>query len=879
MSSPLFTAIADVIEKNLTQIILKPMESILGSKISKDLTQAFLQREQFSTHADATLQKNLKILSSTYGRTIPKIYGTTRVVGNIIWAKPIQYSQHQQVLHNSSQSSTKSKTTTSYNATLAIAICQGPIHEISKIWANEKPLNLATITYRLYKGTETQDPDPLILNTEDNAPAYRGIAYIVIENLPLQNYNNSIPSIVFEVTAYPEEFLQNHVSKQILAIHTVGPGEFTYDTKIQKRFNVETINSKEILYGTAKNINGEFDNTYSILGLNSLYNYCANVQWIAVTVHWFASHSDIQKCTLKPGTSLTTALKTIPDTWQVGSYNCSNAHALPLVNNHPKFEGTTSDISLLRYISELRSRKYKVLLLLKVVVLNGDDFKLHCEDAKHINKFFEQQYQPFVAHYYRLSKNAIDAFVIASGLSQLTKIQDENDKFPAVTSLKTIASHAKTFLGNSVIITYAADYDEYHSHNGVYNMDELWLSNAIDVIGINAYFPLLSPGLSFEKLSIEEIAKLWESGEGYSYFYDETDTDKKQPIAYTHPRSAWKNIQYWWESHIKSTAKTAGSTGKLIDKKIWFIEYGFRSVENCINRNTSLDFMNDIMDYTSSINIDYLSQKVAIEGTLKAWKSSNMVERMFLYGWDLRPQRNTDTNSFKRWQSSFFVNRKIMLITLSDIIQDVLQCSGIDQLTVKIKNIDKAIYGYSISKKLSAWDIIKELQSVYNFTIREESNQITLYSMPPENVITISKNDIEVENCTVTHTAANLHNTPVLSYISMRFDYQVRSQSYSTHKTTHNITDTVHTSLVLDDKQAEKIVLHTYDEIITKNTIYKMTLPLRYLHLKIGDIIEVKLEYLNDNIKIMEMRILSTHIHIMGYSCSVAPFNAGVFPI
>ncbi|ABD43329.1 hypothetical protein APHWI1_0190 [Anaplasma phagocytophilum str. ApWI1] len=96
--------------------------------------------------------------------------------------------------------------------------------------------------------------------------------------------------------------------------------------------------------------------------------------------------------------------------------------------------------------------------------------------------------------------------------------------------------------------------------------------------------------------------------------------------------------------------------------------------------------MNDIMDYTSPINIDYLSQKVAIEGTLKAWKSSNMVERMFLYGWDLRPQRNTDTNSFKRWQSSFFVNRKIMLITLSDIIQDVLQCSGIDQLTVELKS-------------------------------------------------------------------------------------------------------------------------------------------------------------------------------------------------
>ncbi|WP_080662891.1 baseplate megatron protein TIM-barrel domain-containing protein [Anaplasma phagocytophilum] len=65
---------------------------------------------------------------------------------------------------------------------------------------------------------------------------------------------------------------------------------------------------------------------------------------------------------------------------------------------------------------------------------------------------------PFVAHYYKLSKSAIAAFVIATGLSQLTKIQEENDKFPTVTLLRMIASHAKTFPSNSVIITYAADY-------------------------------------------------------------------------------------------------------------------------------------------------------------------------------------------------------------------------------------------------------------------------------------------------------------------------------------------------------------------------------------------------------------------------------------
>ncbi|WP_081265383.1 baseplate megatron protein TIM-barrel domain-containing protein [Anaplasma phagocytophilum] len=60
----------------------------------------------------------------------------------------------------------------------------------------------------------------------------------------------------------------------------------------------------------------------------------------------------------------------------------------------------------------------------------------------------------------------MDTFVIASALSQLTKIQDENDKFPTVTLLRIIASHAKTFLGNSVIITYAADYAD--AKKGIY---------------------------------------------------------------------------------------------------------------------------------------------------------------------------------------------------------------------------------------------------------------------------------------------------------------------------------------------------------------------------------------------------------------------------
>ena len=40
-------------------------------------------------------------------------------------------------------------------------------------------------------------------------------------------------------------------------------------------------------------------------------------------------------------------------------------------------------------------------------------------------------------------------------------------------------------------VTYAADWSEYHhTAGGWYNLDPLWASSNIDVIGIDAYFPL-----------------------------------------------------------------------------------------------------------------------------------------------------------------------------------------------------------------------------------------------------------------------------------------------------------------------------------------------------------------------------------------------------
>jgi type IV secretory pathway ATPase VirB11/archaellum biosynthesis ATPase len=49
---------------------------------------------------------------------------------------------------------------------------------------------------------------------------------------------------------------------------------------------------------------------------------------------------------------------------------------------------------------------------------------------------------------------------------------------------------ARVALGSGVVVTYAADWSEYHSVNGYYHLDPLWISPNIDVVCIDNYLPV-----------------------------------------------------------------------------------------------------------------------------------------------------------------------------------------------------------------------------------------------------------------------------------------------------------------------------------------------------------------------------------------------------
>src|SRR5204862_3632894 len=75
----------------------------------------------------------------------------------------------------------------------------GPIGRVARMWADGKPLDLTGIAFRVYNGSESQDADPLIVAKEGDAPAYRGLAYVVFERLALEKFGNRIPQLSFEV--------------------------------------------------------------------------------------------------------------------------------------------------------------------------------------------------------------------------------------------------------------------------------------------------------------------------------------------------------------------------------------------------------------------------------------------------------------------------------------------------------------------------------------------------------------------------------------------------------------------------------------------------------------------------------------------------------
>ncbi len=148
--------------------------------------------------------RDLFVQRSAYGETIPRVFGRARQAGILIWAQPVQRNRS----GGKGSDSARRGTTASF----ALAISSGPIRRIGRIWADGREFRSADgrfagpVTMRVHPGLDGQPPDPLIVAAEGagRAPAYRGLAYVVFENLALAEFGNRLPNLSFEVFADEE---------------------------------------------------------------------------------------------------------------------------------------------------------------------------------------------------------------------------------------------------------------------------------------------------------------------------------------------------------------------------------------------------------------------------------------------------------------------------------------------------------------------------------------------------------------------------------------------------------------------------------------------------------------------------------------------------
>lgn len=166
---------------------------------------------------------DLIVQTSAYGQPIYKLYGRQRVGGIAIWARDIEevrlitttITPQGDSGKGALKTNTVRNTSFLYFGTFALAFCAGEISQFLKLWGDSKLIynidtnNKDTLTESAkmpivkYFGDEQQLPSPVIESFDGigNVTAFRGLAYIVFDRLPLANFGNRIPSFTAEIQA------------------------------------------------------------------------------------------------------------------------------------------------------------------------------------------------------------------------------------------------------------------------------------------------------------------------------------------------------------------------------------------------------------------------------------------------------------------------------------------------------------------------------------------------------------------------------------------------------------------------------------------------------------------------------------------------------
>jgi len=208
------------------RILGGPIGQVIGATIGNVIDREVLFKPK---GREGPRLSELAVQTSSYGTQMPKLFGRMRVAGSVIWSTDL-------IEHRSTSGGKGKPTTTnySYTASFAVALSARAILGVGRIWADGKLLRgaagdfkSAVGAFRLHLGSEEQAADPLIVSAEgaEQAPAHRGIAYAVFEELALADFGNRIPALTFEVMADPGAVAAGEIVAEIAGGDIATAGE------------------------------------------------------------------------------------------------------------------------------------------------------------------------------------------------------------------------------------------------------------------------------------------------------------------------------------------------------------------------------------------------------------------------------------------------------------------------------------------------------------------------------------------------------------------------------------------------------------------------------------------------------------------------------
>jgi len=564
--------------------VLGLSSAVIGRAVGATLGQALDQRllGSGSDPVETGRVDRFRLTGASEGGPMAQVYGRMRVSGQVIWAS--RFREETTTSGGGKGRPSQPQTTDySYSVSVAIALCEGEIAGVGRVWADGVEMAPDDLNMRVYTGAEDQLPDPAIEAVEGTGavPAYRGTAYVVLEDLPLGQFGNRLPQLSFEVIRpAPEGAGETDLSQAVKGVALVpGTGEYALATT--------PVYTGGPGAQVAANINtpaGKADILTSLDDLETSLGACASV---SLVVSWFGDDLRCGDCRLQPKVEQQEADgEGMP--WAVAGLDRWSAGLVPQEAGRPVYGGTPADAAVLEALAELGARglgaMFYPFILMEQMQGNGLPDPYGGTEQAHlpwrgritgslapgqpgspdgaapaeaeVAAFFgtaqpgdfsiangavaytgpeEWSYRRFILHYAHLCALAgsVDAFCIGSEMVGLTTLRGANGSFPAVAALRQLAADVRAVLGPEVRIGYAADWSEYHGYqpagtaDKLFHLDPLWADDAIDFIGIDNYLPL-SDWRDGEDHADAHWGAIWsldylraniEGGEGYDWFY------------------------------------------------------------------------------------------------------------------------------------------------------------------------------------------------------------------------------------------------------------------------------------------------------------------------------------------------------------------------